>query len=141
MTTSHLPISGNPLTRWKPCIPLHHATKKISAGYYSLYFSLYAVLMKTGIKSENHVCTIGIMQHILMDFFTREECELMDKARQARVESQYYTTSEVTAVFEDTLAKQVPRFLVKCQGVVDRLDTKKVRKIRNTYLELTKRNE
>ena len=97
--------------------------------------------MKTGIKSENHVCTIGIMQHILMDFFTREECELMDKARQARVESQYYTTSEVTAVFEDTLAKQVPRFLVKCQGVVDRLDTKKVRKIRNTYLELTKRNE
>ena len=114
---------------------------KISAGYYSLYFSLYAVLMKTGIKSENHGCTIEIMQHILMDFFTREECELMDTARQARVESQYYTTSEVTSAFEDTLAKQVPRFLVKCQGVVDRLDTKKVRKIRNTYLELTKRNE
>ncbi|WAC05342.1 MAG: hypothetical protein OS112_01550 [Methanoregula sp.] len=57
------------------------------------------------------------------------------------VESQYYTTSEVTAVFEDTLAKQVPRFLVKYQGVVDRLDTKKVRKIKDTYLELTKRNE
>jgi len=29
---------------------------KISTGYYSMYFSLYAVLMKIGIQSENHTC-------------------------------------------------------------------------------------
>jgi uncharacterized protein (UPF0332 family) len=112
---------------------------KISAGYYSLYFSLYAVLMKAGIKSENHVCTIEIMQHILADFFTREECKLMERARHARVESQYYTTSEIPAAFEDTLAKQVPHFLVKCQGIVDRMDAKKIQKIREIFTEQVKR--
>jgi uncharacterized protein (UPF0332 family) len=112
---------------------------KISAGYYSLYFSLYAVLMKAGIKSENHVCTIEIMQHILADFFTSEEYELMEEARHARVESQYYTTSGIPAVFEDTLAKEVPRFLVKCQGIVNRLDAKKVQKIRDMFTEQVKR--
>ena len=72
---------------------------KISAGYYSLYFSLYSVLMKTGIKSENHVCTVGIMQHLFSEYFTREECDLLEMARQARVRTQYYTTSDVTATF------------------------------------------
>jgi len=111
---------------------------KLSAGYYSLYFSLYAILMKAGIKSENHVCTLEIMQHVLGDYFTREECELLEQARHARVESQYYTTSEIPAAFEDTLAHQVPRFLVKCRGIADRLDTRKIQKIRDLFTELVK---
>ena len=111
---------------------------KISAAYYSLYFSLYSVLMKIGIKSENHVCTIEIMQHLLTDFFTGEESDLVDKARQARIETQYYTTSDVSVVFEKTLAKQVPHFLVKCRGIVNRLDAKQIKKLRETYSELVK---
>lgn len=112
---------------------------KISTGYYSVYFSLYSVLMKIGIKSENHVCSIEIMQHLLIDFFTREECDLLETARHARVKTQYYTTSEVSVVFEEMLAKQVPRFLVKCRGIVDRLDTKKINRLRETYSELVKK--
>ena len=46
-----------------------------------------SVLMKIGIKSENHVCTIEIMHHILTGFFTGEECELLEEAREARVET------------------------------------------------------
>jgi len=61
---------------------------KISAGYYSLYFSLYAVLMKIGIRSENHTCTGEVMKVLLADYFTAEECDLMEKARKARVETQ-----------------------------------------------------
>jgi len=112
---------------------------KISAGYYSLYFSLYAVLMKTGIKSENHVCTIGIMQHLLTEYFTRDEYDLLEQARQARVKTQYYTTSDVSAEFEEILVKQVPRFLVKCRGIVDRLDLKEIQKIRKAYAERVKK--
>jgi uncharacterized protein (UPF0332 family) len=112
---------------------------KISAGYYSVYFSLYSVLMKIGIKSENHVCTIEIMQHLLMEYFTSDECDLLEQARQARVKTQYYTTSDVSAAFENTLAKQVPHFLVKCRRIVDRLDAKKIRSIRDAYTERVKK--
>ena len=31
---------------------------KISTAYYTIYFSLYAVLMKLGVKCEIHSCTI-----------------------------------------------------------------------------------
>jgi uncharacterized protein (UPF0332 family) len=109
---------------------------KISTAYYSLYFSLYAVLTKIGIKSENHTCTIVLMQHLLEGFFTPDECEMLEKARQARVETQYYVTSDAPTIVSDALAKQVPRFLVKCSGIVDGLTEKEVQALRKTFSKL-----
>jgi hypothetical protein len=60
--------------------------------YSSLYFSLYAVMMKVGIKSENHTCTCEVMKVLLADYFTQEECDLMEEGRRARVETQYYVS-------------------------------------------------
>lgn len=31
---------------------------EISSGYYAMYFSVYAILMRLGVKSEIHSCTI-----------------------------------------------------------------------------------
>jgi uncharacterized protein (UPF0332 family) len=109
---------------------------KISAGYYSLYFSLYSVLMKIGIRSENHTCTIEIMQHLLNGFFTPDECEMLEKARRARVETQYYVASSVSGTFSGTLSTRVPRFLVKCRSIVDGLDEKQVEGLRGTLSAL-----
>ncbi|MDN7025448.1 HEPN domain-containing protein [Methanoculleus sp. FWC-SCC1] len=109
---------------------------KISAGYYSLYFSLYAVLMKIGIRSENHTCTIEVMQRLLGDYFTSEECEMLEKARRARVETQYYVASSVSETVSGTLTKRVPRFLVKCRSVVDGLDEKQVLHLRGLLSNL-----
>ena len=44
---------------------------KISTAYYSMYFSLYSVLMKAGIKSEIHSCTIEFMKKLLGEHYTR----------------------------------------------------------------------
>lgn len=109
---------------------------KISAGYYSLYFSLYSVLTKIGIKSENHVCTIEIMQHLLIGFFSKEECEMLEKARRARVETQYYVTSDGPSAILDTMKKQVPRFLVKCKTITGKLDEKQVHTLREAFNQL-----
>ncbi len=109
---------------------------KISTGYYSLYFSLYAVLMKIGIRSENHTCTIEVMQKLLGEYFTSDECEMLEKARRARVETQYYVAGSVSGAVAGALSKQVPRFLVKCRSVVDGLDEKQVQKLRVLPAEL-----
>jgi len=109
---------------------------KISAGYYSLYFSLYAVLMKIGIRSENHTCTIEVMQHLLNGYFTPDECDMLEKARKARVETQYYVASNVTGTFSGALLKQVPRFLVKCRSITDGLDEKQIQRLRGMLIEL-----
>ncbi|WAI01823.1 HEPN domain-containing protein [Methanogenium organophilum] len=109
---------------------------KISTGYYSLYFSLYSVLMKIGIKSENHSCTIEIMQHLLTEYFTPEDCDLVETARRARVETQYYVTNTVSREFSGTLSKRVPRFFVTCKSVVDGLDEKQVHELRKNLMNL-----
>jgi len=122
---------------------MHSVTSRdwrISAAYYSLYFSLYSVLIKTGIRSENHVCTIEIMQHLLTAFFTPEECEVIKKARRSRVETQYYVTNDISDTFSDSLLKRVPRFLVKCKTVIDGLDEKQVLELRKKYSELIHEN-
>ncbi len=49
---------------------------KISMAYYSIYFSLYAILMKIGIKSEIHSCTIEFAKVFLNDFF---DVKILDK--------------------------------------------------------------
>ncbi|MCK5699337.1 MAG: hypothetical protein KAH93_05795, partial [Candidatus Aenigmarchaeota archaeon] len=39
---------------------------EISSSYYAMYFALYAILMKIGIKCENHTCTIEFMNIFLL---------------------------------------------------------------------------
>ncbi|QYZ79793.1 hypothetical protein E2N92_10310 [Methanofollis formosanus] len=106
---------------------------KISTGYYSLYFSLYSVLTGIGFRSENHTCTIVLMRHLLDGFFTPEECEMVERARQARVETQYYVAGDVSRAYAERLAQQVPRFLVKCRGIVDGLNEREVQALRERY--------
>src|SRR3989339_1992166 len=47
---------------------------RISTAYYTIYFSLYSVLMKIGIKCEIHSCTIAFAKRFLKEYF--EEAEL-----------------------------------------------------------------
>ena len=67
---------------------------------------------------------------------TPDECEMLEKARRARVETQYYTTRSVSETFSATLSKRVPRFLVTCRSVVDGLDEKQVQKLREMLTRL-----
>jgi uncharacterized protein (UPF0332 family) len=106
---------------------------KISAGYYSLYFSLYAVMMKVGIKSENHTCTCEVMKVLLADYFTHDECDLMEEGRRARVETQYYVSPDLPDHFSGLLVKQVPRFHVKCKGISSTLNEQQIQNLREIY--------
>ena len=45
---------------------------KISTAYYTLYFSLYSILTKIGIKCEIHSCTIEFAKRFLKDYFNEE---------------------------------------------------------------------
>ena len=51
---------------------------KISMAYYSMYFGLYSVLMKIGIKSEIHSCSIEIMKLFLLEYFDEDDVTLLN---------------------------------------------------------------
>jgi len=108
---------------------------KISTAYYTMYFSLYAVLMRFGIKCEIHSCSIEFMKRFLSDF-NEEECRLLEDSLKARVDTQYYVSRKVPDRVCEMMVREAPGFLVKCKSVLLKIDERKIKEIRKQVREI-----
>ena len=106
---------------------------KISTAYYTLYFSLYSVLTKIGIKCEIHSCTIAFTKRFLREFFSEEDFEFAEDALKARIDSQYYIDRTVPDEQYNKMIKNAPEFLVKCKSILIKLNEKKINEIRKEF--------
>ena len=107
----------------------------ISACYYSIYYSLYAVCMKIGIKCEIHSCTIEFMKRLLDDFYSKEDLKIIKKAFDARNIAQYYVDKVVSKEDSDYIMKKAPLFFSKSKEVLARINEKDVRELREKVKE------
>ena len=106
---------------------------KISTAYYTLYFSLYSVLTKIGIKCEIHSCTIEFAKRFLGEFFSEEELDFTEDSLKARIDSQYYVDRTVPDEQYSKMIKRAPEFLVKCKSILIKLNEKKINEIRKEF--------
>ena len=111
---------------------------KISTAYYTLYFSLYAVLTKIGIKCEIHSCTIEFAKKFLKEFFSEEEFDFIGDSLKARIDSQYYVDKMVPDEQYNKMIKDAPDFLVKCKSILVKLNEKKINEIRMEFKKAVK---
>ncbi len=98
---------------------------RISTAYYSMYFSLYSILTKIGVKCEIHLCTIEFAKVFLIDYFSKEEMDLIEKSQSARVDAQYFVDRAVPDEFTESMIKKAPDFLIKCKTIKEKLTEKK----------------
>ena len=103
---------------------------KISTSYYTLYFSLYSVLTKIGIKCEIHSCTIAFAKRFLREFLSEEDLDFTEDSLKARIDSQYYIDRTVTDEQYNKMVKNAPEFLVKCKSILLKINEKKINEIR-----------
>ncbi len=96
---------------------------KVITGYYSCYSALYSILMKCGIKSEIHDCTIRLMS--LFDF-DQKEINFLEDLKSKRVDVQYYL-KEIK--FKDDL--KIKNFILKCELILKELNFEKIDQIRS----------
>ena len=60
----------------------------LTTAYYARYFALYALLMKMGIKSEIHDCTINVAKLLANNgILTPSLIEDVAKAKQTRIDT------------------------------------------------------
>ena len=112
---------------------------KISTAYYTIYFSLYAVLMKLGVKCEIHSCTIEFAKRFLRDYFEANELDFTEDSLKARVDSQYYIDRTVPDEQYNKMIQKSPEFLVKCKSILIKLNEKKINEIRDKFkMEVSK---
>ena len=116
---SLLAIQTGPTREWK-----------ILAAYYALYFSIYAVLMRIGVRCEIHSCTLAFMRHSLKKHFTEDEHSFLEQSMEARIRAHYYVDKEVPDAFYEKLLHLPPEFLEKCRAVIRTLTESEIKDIR-----------
>lgn len=102
----------------------------MSACYYSMYYSLYAVMMKLGVKSEIHSCTITFMRYALKGYFDESDVKVLERAFEARIDHQYYVTKIPEAEKMDELFENAILFYEKSQNVLSEIDESFINSVR-----------
>ena len=104
---------------------------KTITAYYSCYNSVYAILMKIGIKCEIHDCTIALMELLGFD---EEEIKFLDSLKKERINVQYYLKASSLSIVKN----QVSEFLDKCKEIIRGMNDDKINEIRAKIKELLK---
>lgn len=102
----------------------------ISAGYYAMYYSLYAVLMKLGVKCEIHSCTLEFMKELLKDFYSKEDSRIIWKAFDTRNTSQYYVDKIISQEDMELVFSNALPFLDKSKAILTKINEKDILNIR-----------
>jgi uncharacterized protein (UPF0332 family) len=102
---------------------------KLVTAYYAIYYGVYSLLMKMGVKSEIHSCTIEFAKRALKAHLSLDDFKLIDRAFEARNDSQYYVNRQVPQEGYEMITGKTPGFLVKCKNIV--LEEKEILEKRN----------
>ena len=106
---------------------------KISTAYYTIYFSLYSLLTKIGIKCEIHSCTIEFTKKYLNNYFSDGDIDFIEDSLKARIDSQYYIDRTVSDEQYNKMMMKAPVFLVKCKSILRNLNEKRILSIREEF--------
>ncbi|MEA3378985.1 MAG: hypothetical protein U9Q69_05115 [Nanoarchaeota archaeon] len=90
---------------------------EISSNYYAMYFALYSIFLKVGVKCENHTCTLELMKNFFLTYFTKEDVKLIKDSMGLRIEAQYYLDKKISQLKYRTLIKKSPYFIIKCKDI------------------------
>ena len=108
-----------------------------TTAYYARYFALYALLMKIGIKSEIHDCTINVARLLAKNGVLDDR--LVDDlfvAKQARIDTQYYVATEFsTDDLEDNVAG-ARNFVLETEKFIDIISDKQIQTVRDQIMAL-----
>ena len=66
--------------------------------YYCEYFAAYALLMKFGVKSEIHDCTIEFLKFLEKEGIVRNISDILIRDKELRIENQYYLRNKKVEV-------------------------------------------
>ena len=99
-------------------------------SYYVFYQSLYALMLRIGIKCEIHSCSLQFMTEYLQDTYNRQDTDSIKKAFDARNDLQYYANRPVDdKIIEDT-SKYCKQFYIKTKDALAKITESQINTIR-----------
>ena len=98
----------------------------ISDSYYAIYNSINALLRKVGIKCENHTVSISLLEILFSETVLRD---LADRAKDARIDSQYNIDVSETKLKAVELQSQAENFVSAIRLLARKLSSEDIDKI------------
>ena len=109
----------------------------LTTAYYARYFALYALLMKMGIKSEIHDCTINLAKLLSKNgILPPSLAQDIAKAKQTRIDTQYYDSQEQNP---KTIKRQVEaarQFVLETEKVIENITPEQINNVRTQLAAL-----
>lgn len=100
--------------------------------YYTVYLAAYAILMKIGIKTEIHSCTIEIIKLLekekIIDF---NFSDILEKDKELRIDNQYYLKNRPV----NYNAEKQAEILLKIRSILDKINKEQIEKIREYIIK------
>lgn len=101
--------------------------------YFSVYYSILALLFKIGIKCENHTSSI-----ILLNEIFKVDNKDIAQVKEKRIKAQYYTDFQVTKNEVIDLSLKAENFREDLLDFISRLTDKDIKLYRNKFIKLIK---
>ncbi|MBL7169575.1 MAG: HEPN domain-containing protein [Candidatus Aenigmarchaeota archaeon] len=102
----------------------------VSSAYYARYNAIYALLVKCGIKSEIHDCTLVLFRFLFDENFDENLFDDIDDAKEQRINTQYYTNRGLNKEEYQKNVKNTPEFVLELESFIPNLTKNEIKEIR-----------
>lgn len=125
---SYLEKSESHLASAKLLLHNNKLEEAVSLAYYSMHYSLPALLFKVGIKSENHAASIILLKEL----FGLDNREIY-RAKKERIDKQYYVGFKVAKSDVVELIKTAEEFDSEILDFLEKLNNERIVEARNKF--------
>jgi uncharacterized protein (UPF0332 family) len=95
--------------------------------YYCEYFACYALLMRLGIKSEIHDCTIEIISFLEKQrVIEKGTAKMLENDKELRIDNQYYLKNRPVDIDYNALRD----FVLRIKEIINTITNEKIKEIR-----------
>ena len=104
--------------------------------YYIFYYSLYALMLRIGIKCEIHSCSLEFMNQTLKSFYNLTDNKMINDAFKSRIDLQYYVDRPVEKLIIDKTKKYSKDFYIKTKDIIAKITEDQINLIRKELIGL-----
>ena len=120
---------------------IHETDWILTTAYYARYFALYALLMKMGVKSEIHDCTINMAKLLAIHgVLAVGLVEDIAEAKQTRIDTQYYVEQEQDSKIVLSSPHAARKFVLETEKIIENLTPQQANIIRENLRKLQKKS-
>jgi len=135
LTKAYIRKAKSSLNTMNAALQIKETDWVLTTAYYARYFALYALLMKLGIKSEIHDCTITIARLLTKQRILNKNLVTdISQAKQIRIETQYYVTQEFKQPKIRRNVESAHKFVLEIEKTIENITTDQIKNTR-THLK------